>query len=295
MNNTTTNTTSSSQDSGISSQPCSAPLVDEDAGGSSQDSVVAHPSLLATDETLDSGIGSTTSSNNSHLLSMSNQGNTDCRSLSRTDSGICMSPTQSTSSSVNNLSTSEITSSGEYNSSRIIDKGNTPIGTANEFFKDQREARVVNDDQVTIGNLLATVETDLVKDQSKSEIVVNDHQDTTTAPGMNKNESAVTSTTDAGTQSTESDLNGSNVSSCKNSSITNIRESSETDSSKHSILTTSSVKDLCNDDADSKVLQHPKEYLHENSSESLQKAITTKKRDNVDDDVELPPSKMRRC
>ena len=308
INNTTAttnniNSSSSSQDSGISSQPCSAPLIDEDVGGSSQDSGVAHPCLLATDETLDSGIGSG-SSNSLHLLNMSNQSNSnvDCRSLSRTDSGICMSPTPSTSSSVNNLSTScsEIVSSGEFtsSSSSIVDKGNTPsiVETANvdSRVKGQMgEPRVIGDQVITTasdtnkGLLLATVETDLaIKDQQSkikrtSDIIVNDHQDTT-ASGMNKNESDVTSTIpDVATQSKDSDLNSSN----------SIQEPSEGYKHEHSNLTTSSDKDLCNNDD----LQHLKSQ-NENSA-SLKEKITTKKRGNVDDeeDVELPPSKMRRC
>ena len=92
------NISNNSQDSGISSQPVSATTYEDE----SQEYVV--PPLLATDETVDSGIESTL------FLNMCSSG---CRSLSRTDSGICMSPTPSTSSSVNNVSTccSEIASS----------------------------------------------------------------------------------------------------------------------------------------------------------------------------------------
>lgn len=264
--NTTTNNNnnSCSQDSGISSQPCSAPLADEEVGGTSQDPS-EHPSLLATDETLDSGIGSTTSSNNSHLLNMSNQSNSnvDYRSLSRTDSGICMSPTPSASSSVNNLSTccSEMVSSGEYSSSNPVDKGNIP--------------------STSIGT------TDLVKDQSKP--IVSD---------MNKNESTATSTTtttDVGAHLTDSDLNSSNTSSTTdlNNSISkaNIHETPECYISEPSTSsTTCGVKDL-----DDKILQQPKDQNDGNSAESQEKVTNTatKKRDN--EDFDLPPSKMRRC
>ena len=118
-NTNATSCISSSQDSGISSQDLTTNSLIEDA---SQDPSIVSQLLMAstsssssanltTDETLDSGVGSSLPSSTSNqslagTTASASASAAHCRSLHRTDSGICVSPTPSLTSSNIDTSTS---------------------------------------------------------------------------------------------------------------------------------------------------------------------------------------------